>query len=90
MERLEPAIRHHLAAYLAGALSLDEFTAWLVAATWNIGTMGDAAASDLAYSIELALAEHSSGLLTLDELRAELQDLNQHANLGAHPVTRAS
>ncbi len=81
MTERESAIRHQLRAYLSDDMSLDEFTAWLVGASWNIENVGDVAASQLAYAIELALAEHTSGLLTLDELRHALRDLNQHVDL---------
>jgi hypothetical protein len=90
MSQLEQSIRHRLTSYLAGNLSLDDFTEWLVGATWNIGSTGDVAASELAYSIELALAEHSSGLLTLDELRSELGALGQLPEVHARPAARAS
>jgi hypothetical protein len=37
----------------------------------------------LAFAIELALAEHSNGMLTPDELRRALRDLSQSAKLNA-------
>ena len=77
MEPLEQSIRRNLVSYLASDVSLDEFTSWLVRASWNISSTSDTEASQLAYSIELALAEYSDGLLTLDELRAELLLLSQ-------------
>jgi hypothetical protein len=75
MQDLETTIRRHLVNYLAGNSSLDEFTDWLVGATWNIEHAESTEARNLAYSIDLALAEASSGLLTLDELRTELSAL---------------
>lgn len=72
MESLATTIRVYLDAYLSGRISLDEFTGWLVSATWNITYTGDAEATELTFAIELGLAEHSSGLLTLAELRTEL------------------
>lgn len=75
MENLETTIRRHLVRYLAGQMSLDDFTDWFVGATWNIQKRGDVGAKQLVYSIELALAEASSGLLTVDELRTELRSL---------------
>lgn len=88
MEGLEAAIRHQLVSYLSDRMSLDEFTAWLVGATWNIESMSEPEASQLAYAIELALAEHTSGLLTLEELRAELRSLSQHVSLDLTPRAR--
>ena len=81
MKRLETTIRDQLISYLRGDLSLDEFTAWLVGATWNVENVGEAGASQLAYAIELALTEHSSGLLTVDELRRDLLGVSQQVNL---------
>ena len=88
MEGLEAAIRHQLGSYLSDRMSLDEFTAWLVGTTWNIESMGEPEASQLVYAIELALAEHTSGLLTLEELRAELRRLSQHVSLDLTPRPR--
>jgi hypothetical protein len=83
MTERESAIRHQLDAYLADTLSLDQFTAWLVGTSWNIEKTGDAGASQLAFAIEFALAEHSNGMLTPDELRRALRDLSQSAKLNA-------
>lgn len=80
MNSLETTIRSHLDAYLSDALSLEGFTAWLVGATWNIDNTGDEAATELAFAIELALAEHTSGLTTLVELRQALRGLSQLAD----------
>lgn len=86
METLESAIYGRLDAFLSGALSLEDFTAWLVGATWNIEQMGNTGAIDVAFAIELALAEHSSGLLTLEEFRTELRSFGRN---GPHdPITR--
>jgi hypothetical protein len=88
MEDLEAAIRHQLVSYLSNRVSLDEFTAWLVGATWNIDPLSEPEASQLAYAIELALAEHTSGLLTREQLRAELQSLSQQVSLDFAPHPR--
>ena len=81
MENLETTIRRHLVRYLAGQMSLDDFTDWFVGATWNIEKKEDAETKQLVYSIELALAEASSGLLSLDELRTELRTLLNEVNI---------
>ena len=80
---LESAIREHLVCYLAGKESLGELTHWFVGATWDIEHDPSGEARDLAYSVDPALIEASSGLLTLDELRAKLRDLSHHA---VHPL----
>jgi hypothetical protein len=60
-------IRGHLAGYLTGQSSLDEFMDWLVGETWDIEERHDAEAEDLTYEIKLALAEPSDGYITADE-----------------------
>lgn len=71
----EMTMRRHLADYLDGRLSLAEFTGWVAGAVWEVERYGEPEASTLGYAIELALAERSSGLLTLQELEAELRQL---------------
>lgn len=68
-------IRDHLAGYLSGETSIDEFKDWLIPATWDIGERHDAAAEDLTYEIKLRLAEHSSGYIMEDDARRLLQPL---------------
>jgi hypothetical protein len=75
LEPLESAIRNHLVAYLAGELSLDQFTDWFVGASWNIDRSESPNAYELAAGIELALAEASSDLLSPEDLREELLKL---------------
>jgi hypothetical protein len=81
MTEQESAIRHQLGAHLSDAMSLDEFTAWLVGASWIIEKSGDVGASQLAFVIEFSLAEYSSGRLTLAELRRTLRGLNHSVDL---------
>ena len=88
MQHLESTLRHHLGSYLAGEISLEDFTNWLVSATWDIEKSGNVAASKLAYAVELSLAEHSSGLLTHEEFQAELRALSQPTHLGLSPAGR--
>jgi hypothetical protein len=75
MDPLEHALHDHLNDFLAGAISLDALKDWLVGATWNIEERASPAAVQLAYAVELALAEASGGYLTQDELRAQLREL---------------
>jgi hypothetical protein len=90
MERLESTIRRQLVSYLTSDLSLDDFTEWIVGVIWDIEATGDPRATQLAYSIELALAELSSGLLTLDELREELVTLVSHVRIDLESQGTAS
>lgn len=83
MDQLEKAMRRHLADYLAGNLTLNELQDWLVNATWNMETRAFPQAVQHAYSIELVLAEFSSGFLTPDQLRADLLEIAERANVAA-------
>ena len=80
MDPLEKAIRHHLARYLAGDLSLNELQDWLVNATWNMEATASPDTAQFAYSLELVLAEFSSGFLTPAQLRADLIEIAESAN----------
>ncbi len=72
---LATEIRHHLADYLSGVISLHAFQDWLVGATWNVESADDPAATELTYSIKLVLAEHAAGDISDAELHAELGEL---------------
>lgn len=58
---LEIEIRQRLTHYLAGEASLQGFQTWLASATWNIHQDEPQTTQDLAYEIELRLAEFTSG-----------------------------
>jgi hypothetical protein len=78
------AIRRHLIDYLAGTISLDQLKERLIDATWDSEDAAHWEALQLAYDVELVLAEESSGHLTPEELRADLQELVDRAALPAH------
>jgi hypothetical protein len=61
MEPLLTAIHHHLTDFLAGTMSLDELKDRMVAITWSFDDATSPEARQLAYDIELVLAEDSSG-----------------------------
>ena len=75
MDSLAVAIRRHLIDYLAGTESLDELKVWMVAATWGIEDAASPEARQLAYDVELVLAEESSCFLTQEEFHADLRKL---------------
>ncbi len=64
----ESEIRAKLADFVLGLRSLEELEEWLVQASWNMHLDSSDRARSLASSMELVLAEFSSGHL----LRAEL------------------
>jgi hypothetical protein len=75
MEPLATAIHHHLTDYLTGAIALDELKDRIVAITWSFDDTTSSEARQLAYDVELVLAEESSGYLTREELHADLREL---------------
>ena len=72
---LEIQILDKLADYLVGEMSLRDFQNWFVPIAWDIEATGSPAARDLAYEIELHLAEYTSGHRTKKELREKLLPL---------------
>jgi hypothetical protein len=67
-------IRRKLRDLVDGRVSVREFQAWFVPATWELNEDGTAT-EELAAEIELRLAEFSNGHRTEDELIAILADL---------------
>jgi len=74
-------IREKIIQLLDARIELDDFEDWIVLNTWNIHLSGSAAAESLAFAVEESLAEHSSGHITIDGLRAELLDLVERENI---------
>jgi hypothetical protein len=72
---LELTVRQKLIEYVASRISLQEFQRWFVPATWDVHLSGEQGAIDLAYRIELRLAEYTSGHLPENQLRSELGEL---------------
>jgi hypothetical protein len=66
---MENIIRERLAQYLDARITLREFQAWFVPATWNLEATADPAAFNLATEIELRLAEFTNGHITESQLR---------------------
>lgn len=77
----ESEIRKQIAGFLANQISLDDFEDWIAQRSWDAHQDSDAAAQELAYAIELRLAEHSSGHLSEVELRHELTQFVQQYSL---------
>jgi hypothetical protein len=73
-DSLAIAIREQVNSFLSGNLTLPQFQEWLVANTWDVEDHGDAHATDVTYEIKLALAEHSRGDISGDELRDRMSE----------------
>jgi hypothetical protein len=60
--------------YLSGEVTLDEFEAWLVPATWDVESSGDKATQELAHDILSMMVELSSDDLTQAEFDSKLRN----------------
>jgi hypothetical protein len=65
-------IRQQLSRWIGGEISLREFEDWFVPATWDAHSAEDKEVEAIADEIELNLSEFSDGVLSEQELRAEL------------------
>ncbi len=83
---LDFEIRNHLAAYLAGEISLHDFEDWFFSKTWNVDQMNDPAFIDLVYEIKLNWAEFSNGDWTEEELRSMLRPLVEKYKVSSSPI----
>lgn len=72
---VDTAIREALRRYVGGKITIDEFQDWFVPQSWNIHQRADPSTVDLAYEIDLRLAEYSNGDRTEDELKRILRPL---------------
>jgi hypothetical protein len=75
--------------YLADEVSLDDLRDWLVPATFDVDEKSDPTSADLAYSIQLLLAERDHDHLSEGALGQHLRRLAAMASLGA-PTSRAT
>ena len=81
---LDAQIRTQLARYLTRAITLDEFQEWFVPEAWAVEA--GSLAYDLAQTIELLLAEYTSGHRTEDELREEFGALTFSVSVHSDPM----
>lgn len=79
---LDTEIRAQLEKYLGGTLSLPQFQEWFAVSTWDIDQSDNTQLKELAYKIELALAEYLSGHLPEAELKNELSPLIRSLTAG--------
>jgi hypothetical protein len=88
---LLPQLRVHLAQYLNGKCSLQQFRQWFDVETWGMAARQDSPARQLAGEIELRLAEFTSGHLSEHDLQSTLQaflDREQVADHASHKGSR--
>ena len=72
---LDYDIRNKLANYLLGEISLEYFMDWFVPVLWDVEHSNNQDAIEMAYEIELRLAEYSSDYWNEDELKKLLRPL---------------
>jgi len=69
-------IREKLEEFLTDKIALDEFYDWLAPIVWDVEEHPQySKEKDLLYSIELFIAEYTSGHRSKEDLRAELKKL---------------
>ena len=73
-------IQNHLARYLSGEITLEDFRKWFDVATWDAFDAATTAAQQLAGQIDLRLAEFSKGHWTESELREKLRPLARNVS----------
>jgi hypothetical protein len=73
-------LRQRLMDLLLAELSVQDFDEWLTESTWDDSDLSTDALQ-LARSLELLLAEFSSGVWTWPELRGHLLNLSEMANV---------
>lgn len=71
---LDQEIRQQLARYLAGRITLAEFTRWFGPVSWRAEELADAnpALADYVGQIDLRLAEYADNYWSAEELRGLL------------------
>ena len=72
---LTDEIRHHLASYLNGEMTLDQFRDWFVPVLWTVEDSNDTVAERLAYEIEALHSEYAQAHWTTDEFHGKLWNL---------------
>jgi hypothetical protein len=70
----ESDVRKKLKDFLEKQISLETFNDWLAPIVWDAKGL-DPTTKELVYSIELFIAEYSSGHRTGEDLRSELGKL---------------
>ena len=82
-------IRQKLSGWLDGQISLCQFEAWFVPATWD-AHQSSASTKALVDDIELNLFEYSDGYMTQEELRLALLALVQSPSTSASFLAMAA
>ncbi len=83
-------IRDKLGSYLLGEISLEDFKDWFVPVLWNIEYSNNQDAMNIAYEMELRLAEYSNDYWSEDELKALLRPLVENYYIEIGPFARSS
>jgi len=82
MSLLALAIREHLARYITGEITIQQFREWFSPRAWNIHQHADTPTVQLAHEIDLLLAECDHGDWTEDELKQHFFPLASLDQLG--------
>jgi hypothetical protein len=73
MTTIEAEVRRRASDYVAGRSTLADFDLWLAAVSWNLDETADPELRELIGTIELRIAEFTSGVWNERELRDRIQ-----------------
>ena len=79
---METEIREQIISHLAGELTLDELSEWLITATWDINGADDPRGAELAYSVQLLFAERDRGHRDDPEIDRALRRIASTVRIG--------
>ena len=68
-------IQENLARYLKGEIALHEFEDWFMPVLWDLATLEDDPAREIAGSAHILISELSDGTLELEAFRERLSSL---------------
>jgi hypothetical protein len=83
---LDIEIRDKLIFYLLGEISLEDFKGWFVPILWDVDHSNNQTAINMAYEIELRLAEYSDGYWNEDELKQFFRPLIENYSINIVPM----
>lgn len=78
---LENKIRDHIYQYIQGHISLNEFQAWFIPATWNIHQIGEPVTRGMVAQIIGRLAEYLNGDWSQEEFKDILRRIAQNITI---------
>ena len=79
-------LAHRLSEFAIGGVSVREFEEWFVPSSWNAHVWAPQSLQDVAYSLELVLAEYSNGHVSNSYLRAFAGNVARELDASANTI----